>query len=134
MKKRIVFLLASTIVYFTSTMFTFGQVEHNYSIVSGYTNCDSLDLKDIEKKEVLKLLEQASFRFRQEFKLTRQEGLKGAAYYSCDGERGYLAVFYHDHSYLFKNVTKEIWVGFSKSSDPEGFFTKQILSKVPLYE
>lgn len=134
MKKLIIFLLASTIVCFIPITFTFGQVEHNYSVASGYTNCDSLDLKGIEKKEVLKLLEQSSFRFRQEFKLTRQEGLKGAAYYSCDGERGYLAVFYHDHSYLFKNVTKEIWIGFSKSSDPEGFFTKQILSKISLYE
>ncbi len=104
----------------------YGQVEHNYHVVSGFTDCDSLHLDHLEKDQAVSILRQTRFRYQQEFKLTRNQGLKHGAYYSCDGKKGYLVITFNDQDYLYFNVPLDIWEEFTKSPDPEGYFLNHI--------
>ncbi len=111
-----------------------GQVEHNYHVVSGFTDCDSLTLKGLEKDEAVKLLQNTRFRFQQDFRLTRKKGLKAGSYYSCDGKKGYLSIIFDDKKYLYINVPLKIWENFIKSADPEGYFLNDVKDKFSQYQ
>ncbi len=103
-----------------------GQVRHNYPVGSSRINCDTLHVIDLGKEEALKMLEQTTFRYKQEFKMTRKQGLQGGAYYLCGSNNSFLVVVIDDKKSIFRNVPLEIWKEFSESSDPENYYLKKI--------
>ena len=125
MKKRL-FITGCAILFTWLAGNAYAQVEHNYHVVSGFTGCDSLDLKGLEKQQSIKILQETRFRYQQEFRLTRPQGLKRGAYYSCDGRKGYLVVTYDDRNYLYSDVPLQVWEKLITSSDPQEYFLKNI--------
>ena len=53
------------------------EVEHNYKMGPQKTACDSLDLHQLEDTEQIEVIRNTSFRFDQNFRLTRKSGLQG---------------------------------------------------------
>ncbi len=127
--EKIYILIGVMLLCLSPDIKIYAQVEHNYHVVSGFTDCDSLMLKGLDKDEALKLLQNTRFRYQQEFRLTRREGLKTGAFYSCDGKQGYLAVTYDGKKYLYVNVPLENWEQFTKSTDPERYFLNNVRDK-----
>lgn len=98
------------------------EVEHNYLVGPGKTTCDSLMTDDLTIEGIIKVIRTTQFRFNQEFKLTRKQGLQKGEYYSCDNKSGFLIVKYDNEYFLFTEVQKNIWNELISSADPEQFF------------
>lgn len=97
------------------------EVERNYLVEPQKTNCDSLDLSKKSIEEKVKAIKQSKFRFTQKFTLNRKEGFQGGWYYSCDNEKGYLAVKRNDKWELYNDISKEAWQQFIQSGSFEKF-------------
>ena len=98
------------------------EVEHNYTVGSQVTDCDSLQISDLSVEDAIESIISATYRFQQSFRLTRRQGFKGGEYFSCDGEVGYLILNYNDEQLLFIDVKKSTWESLIHSPDPEGYF------------
>ncbi len=105
------------------------QVKHNYPVGPQNTSCDSLDVSGMTRVEAIKQVENAVFRFNQNFKLSRTSGVRAAHYYSCDGSKGYLVITVNKDKLLFLNVPKNVWNEIITSSDIDGFYEESIRGK-----
>ncbi|MCG8307854.1 MAG: hypothetical protein MI975_10730 [Cytophagales bacterium] len=108
------------------------DVEHNYSVGPGVVTCDSLKLDGSSTEKPIDQVRSAKFRFKQEFKLTRKQGLQMGQFYSCDHSTGYLIIKYNGKQTLYSDVGKKFWDELITSGDPENFFTgaKDLLKPV----
>jgi hypothetical protein len=102
------------------------EVEHNYLVGPQSTNCDSLNLPLISFKEAVKMIENSSFRFQQQFKISRTYGVMNAKYYSCDGEKGFLIMKVDKVNYLYLDVPKTTWDLLIKSPDINALYDQEI--------
>jgi len=117
----VLFLLSSTSIY--------GQeIEHNYLVGPQNTTCDSLPTSFYNEEEAINLVEQATFRSTEQFKINRNYGVRGGWYYSCDNKTGYLIILIDDHKHLFKMVPKESWEQLTQTTDFESFIINQLRS------
>jgi hypothetical protein len=114
----------------TSTA-SLAQVEHNYRVGPQHTACDSLALDGLGLEAALERLRNTAFRYRQEFRLSRPDGLRGATYYSCDHQTGLLAVRYGSSDLLYEEVPRAVWVDWTASGDPEAFFHEKVQGRFP---
>lgn len=101
------------------------EIEHNYLVGPQYTDCDSLKIEHILKDEAIRTIKGSTFRYTQNFKLTRRQGLMAGAFYSCDNETGYLIIQYDKVEYLYFDMTRKDWELLKSSKDPEGFYLDQ---------
>jgi hypothetical protein len=98
------------------------EVEHNYNLGPQKTTCDSLKIQELNAGEAVEQIRGTIFRVQQSFKLTRRAGFKGGAFYSCDGNTGFLIIKFNESELLFMDVEKERWKNLKTSPDPEGYF------------
>jgi len=109
-----------------NSSFTFSQVEHNYLVGPQSTNCDSLDLSSDSLGELIKRIENSTFRFQQQFKISRTYGIMNARYFSCDGERGFLIMKIDKKDLIYFEVPKSVWDTLITSSDINAYYASQI--------
>ena len=100
------------------------QVEHNFLIGPQKTDCDSLPPTYITSDQALEMIQAAQFRFTEDFEIRRNTGFRGANFYSCDNEQGFLIVKVDDQSIIFPDVPKKIWDEFIGSNNMEGYYYK----------
>jgi len=110
-----------------------GQVEHNFVIGPQITNCDSLPPTYTNPERALEIIRGAKFRFTEDFEIRRNSGFRGANFYSCDNEQGFLIVKVDDQSIIFPNVPKKIWDEFIGSNNMEGYYLR-IKNEYPLLQ
>jgi hypothetical protein len=75
---------------------------------------------------MIQIIEESSFRFDQQFKISRLSGIRGGNYYSCDGNSGFLIVEVDKEKELYVDVPKSTWDEFIRSSDLDGFYQNNI--------
>ena len=117
------------------TTVSHGQdVEHNYLVGPQNTTCDSLPTSFYYEEEAIYLVEQASYRSTEQFKINRDYGVRGGWFYSCDNATGYLIILIDDHKHLFKMVPKEKWKQLTQTTDFESFIVNQLRPYKMKYE
>jgi len=104
----------------------YGQVEHNYPVGPQSTNCDSLRILPLSLDEAISKIENAKFRFQQQFKISRSYGVMNARFYSCDGEFGFLIMKVDKEDHIYLEVPKSIWDNLIISTDINAFFASEI--------
>jgi hypothetical protein len=104
----------------------FGQVEHNYLIGPQSTDCDSLYVLSSPIDEAIENIERSTFRFQQQFKISRTYGVMNARYYSCDGEKGFLIINVDRKDFVYMDVPKSIWDNLITSPDINTFYVSEI--------
>jgi hypothetical protein len=102
------------------------EVEHNYPVGPQNTSCDSLNLVGLSGEKMIQFIEMSSFRFDQQFKISRISGIQAGHFYSCDGKTGYLILTIDKKKKLLVDLPKTIWDEFIQSSDLDGFYEKHI--------
>lgn len=98
------------------------QIEHNFLIAPQKTDCDSLPPIFSGPGQALDMIRGAKFRFTEDFQIRRNSGFRGANFYSCDNEKGFLIVKVDDQSIIFPDVPKQIWDEFIGSNNMEGYY------------
>ena len=96
------------------------------------TTCDSLELNPNVPLEVVKLqIDNTIFRFTQEFKLKRLNGLQYGKFYSCDGISGYLLVMFSSKQAIHRSVPITMWKELIISTDPDRYYLESIKEIYP---
>ena len=128
MRYLLFFLLLSVILVQAKAQ----EVEHNYPVGPQNTNCDSLVIRPGMNQELISdILENTVFRFSQEFRLRRLNGLQYGKFYSCDGEEGYLIIQFDGSKVIYLGVEKTHWDALTKSTDPDNYYLQNIQKKYP---
>jgi len=104
----------------------FGQVKHDYQIAPGVATCDSLNISGMNVLESILTIEKATFRFKQQFKISRVEGIRSARFYSCNIATGYLILIISKNEYIYFEVPKAKWDELISSSDINKYFIEEI--------
>ena len=76
-------------------------------------------------------IENATFRFKQQFEISRVEGIRSAHFLSCDGITGYLILIVSNKDYVFREVPKTKWDDLISSSDINQYFIREIRDLYP---
>lgn len=104
----------------------FSQVEHNYKVGPQSANCDTLDIASYPLEEARSAIELATFRYQQQFKISRTYGVMSARFYSCDGNSGYLVMKVDKKDLIYMEVPETKWKGLISSADINGFYDTEI--------
>ena len=102
------------------------QVEHNYEVGPQSANCDTLNLRTSTLREAVSVIEHATFRYQQQFKISRTYGIMSARFYSCDGNSGYLIMKVDKRDILYFEVPQPVWKELISSADINGFYDAEI--------
>ena len=120
-----VYLLAGVLIMYVGVPL-YSQVEHNYKVDPQSTNCDSLKLNTLPITEAVSIIEQTTFRFQQQFKISRSYGVMNARYFSCDGILGYLIIKVDKKDYIYIDVPETKWKLLISSADMNAFYNEEI--------
>lgn len=104
----------------------YAQVEHNYLVGPKSTSCDSMNIDDLSKVEIIDLLPKETFRFDQSIKVYASQGFQGAKYYSCDGKTGFMVMKFDGKYKLYKEVGKDFWDQMTATTDPTGLYYSKL--------
>lgn len=104
----------------------FAQVERNYKVEPKSANCDTLDITSFPLKKAISTIESSTFRYQQQFKISRTYGVMSARFYSCDGNSGYLIMKVDKKDIIFLEVPETKWKGLISSADINGYFDTEI--------
>jgi len=93
-------------------------------------DCKHLNLNVSSYSQANALIKQAQFKLEEQQNMRSSGWIKRAAYYSCDGETGYL-ILYLDKgkSYLHQNLPLSVWNEFINASSYGSFYNKRIKGK-----
>lgn len=82
-------------------------------------SCIELPAQFQSYEEAESRITSASFQFQDAANTSKSSWIRGASYYSCDGQTGYFLLLADKKNYLFQGLPKVIWEGF-KSADSFG--------------
>lgn len=111
---------------------SFGQDEQNMQVQPQKTDCHDLPDTFVNMREAIKALEGASYRFSQQFKTSKQEGVMAAKFYSCDNEGGYLALKVDGKYEIYRSIPKEHWINLIKTTDLDQYYKDYLKGKFAL--
>ena len=127
-KVRIFASLILTVIFLCAYNPVIAQVEHNYEVGPQSANCDTLNLRSTPLPKAISTIELTTFRYQQQFKISRTYGIMSARFYSCDGELGYLVLKVDKRDILYFEVPEDIWKRLISSADINGFYEAEIKS------
>lgn len=125
-KFKIAYLLLKALLCILFNPSAKAQVEHNYLVGPQSTDCDSMDISNTSLKDAIQMIEKATFRFQQQFSISRTHGVMKAKYYSCDGLYGYLIMQVDKSDVVYLKVPKTIWDELIISQDINAFYASRI--------
>jgi len=120
------FLLAGVLIIMCVIGPLYAQVEHNYKVDPQSTNCDSLKVNSYTIDEAITIIERTTFRYQQQFRISRTYGVMSARFFSCDGKSGYLIIKVDKRDYIYIDVPEPKWTSLISSTDINGFYEVEI--------
>ncbi len=112
--KRI-FLMVVLLLPLSST----AQVEHNFEMGPENTDCGSLDSLSLPEQEMPAPILAATFRYREELRISRYTAPRKLVYASCDGKDGYLLAWQDDSLiHVYEKVPLAAWEAILTAGDP----------------
>jgi len=92
-------------------------------VSSQQQDCNNLNLNVSSYNQAEALIKQTQFKVEEQQNMRSSGWIKRAAYYSCDGETGYL-ILYLDKgkSYLHQNLPLSVWKAFVNASSYSSFY------------
>lgn len=74
----------------------------------------------------------AKFKFVDHVNTTRSSFIRGARYYSCDGEFGFLVIEINDRQYIHSRLPKKVWLSFKSAKSFGTFYNQAIRNRYRL--
>jgi hypothetical protein len=98
-----------------------------YSCI-GY-NCDKLPEKFSDYEEAILTIKKAHFKVEGSVNASKSSWIKGASYYSCDGNFGFLIVKTEKEEYIYSNIPLIIWQEFKQAESFGAYYNQNIKYK-----
>jgi len=92
-------------------------------------DCNKLPDKFTSYSEAFEKIENSSFKIEESVNTSKSSWIRGATYYSCDGEKGYLLIETDTKTYIHKEVPLSVWNGFKVADSFGEYYHRYIKSK-----
>lgn len=101
------------------------------------SSCNSQDCSNIPSSfksydEAVTEVKGSSFQIEDQVNTSQSSWIRGASYYSCNGEKGYLILKTDDEEYIHQDVPIEIWRGFPNASSFGSYYVGSIKGRYSL--
>jgi hypothetical protein len=97
-------------------------VEHSY-------DCNQLPTSYTSYDEAIKIIKSKHFKIEESVNTSNSTWIRGASYYSCDGNSGFLIINTDRHDYLHSGVPITIWHGFKNTNSFGNYYDHNIKHK-----
>ncbi len=103
-----------------------------FSICCNSQNCLDLDENFKSYEEAKYVIKSTDFNFSDSCDTSKSSWVRGAEYYSCDGDYGYLLIQLKERVYIHKDLPRELWDDFKRASSFGRFYNYNIKGKYRL--
>ena len=89
-------------------------------------DCNKLPASYTSYVQASQLIKSSTFKMHESVNTSKSSWVRGADYYSCDGQEGYLIIKADDRDYIHQNVPIDTWNGFKKASSFGSYYNNFI--------
>jgi hypothetical protein len=94
-----------------------------------YISCDQLPKSYSSYDEAVRIIEESHFRMQEVVNTSKSSWVRGASYYSCDGNFGFFILKTDKQMYLYEGVPIDIWNGFKNAESFGSYYDYNIKHK-----
>ncbi len=93
------------------------------------TDCSQINTPFTTYDEANNTVESVDFKYTDEVDTSKSSWIRGAQYYSCDGETGYLVYQTDEKNYIHQQVPIRVWVEFKNSESFGSYYNENLKNK-----
>lgn len=91
-----------------------------------FQNCDSLPAHYSSYNQAMNIVRHTHFRIHETCNTSTSSWIRGAEYYSCDGQTGYFLFKTDKKWYIHSGVPISVWKGFEDASSRGSYYDHHI--------
>ena len=95
--------------------------------------CDQLPTTYSNYNKAISIIKTASFKIKESANTSKSSWIRGATYYSCDGDIGYLIVSTYTGYYIHSGVPIQIWQDFKRANSFGSYYDRDIKGRYHFY-
>lgn len=99
----------------------------------GGIDCDQLPKTYSSNDEAAKTIKAAHFKIQETVNTSKSSWIRGASYYSCDGNLGFFILKTDNREYLYSEVPVATWNGFKNSNSFGEYYNSYIKHTFTFY-
>lgn len=89
-------------------------------------NCDKLPKRFTSYAEAISKIESSKFEIKEEVNTSKSSWIRGASFYSCDGNIGFFILQTTKQKYLYSNMPYDLWIEFKNAESFGKFYNDKI--------
>jgi len=103
-----------------------------FSQISYGQDCKTLPRTFDSYQQATRLVKSSKFKIKETLDTSKSSWIRGATYFSCDGESGFLIFRTDSREYIHQDVPIDIWNGFKNASSFGSYYNRYIKGKYQL--
>ncbi len=96
-------------------------------------SCSELPAQFRSYEEAKSRITSASFQFQDAAYTSKSSWIRGASYYSCDGQTGYFLLLTDKKNYVFQGMPLSIWQGFKNADSFGDYYHAHVRDRYYMY-
>ena len=93
------------------------------------SNCNQLPKRFVSYSEAISKIKSANFKIDQSVNTSKSSWIRGAIFYSCDGNYGFLIIKTSSKEFIHKDVPISVWEGFKNASSFGSYYDYNIKNR-----
>lgn len=89
-------------------------------------SCDKLPTQFSSYDQAVSKIESSDFKITEEANTSKSSWIRGASFYSCDGNTGFYILQTDKQDYLYTNMPYSIWTEFKNAESLGNFYNENI--------
>jgi hypothetical protein len=89
-------------------------------------DCSKLPQSFTSYAQASQLIKSSTFKMHESVNTSKSSWIRGADYFSCDGQKGFLIIKADDRDYIHQNVPIDTWNGFKKANSFGSYYSNFI--------
>lgn len=105
------------------------EISDNEKSANETLSCTGLSNQYSSYSEAVTSIKSADFKIKESINTSRSSWVRGASFYSCDGETGFFIIKTDKQDYLYSNLPTHIWEGFKNADSFGSYYDRNIKNK-----
>ncbi|MEJ7830585.1 MAG: KTSC domain-containing protein [Segetibacter sp.] len=89
-------------------------------------NCDKLPTQFSSYDHAVSKIKSSLFKIKEEANASKSSWIRGASFYSCDGNTGFFILQTAKQDYLYSNMPYSVWTEFKNAESLGKFYNENI--------
>ncbi|MCB0646966.1 MAG: KTSC domain-containing protein [Saprospiraceae bacterium] len=89
-------------------------------------SCDTLPSQFSSYDQAVLKIESSDFKIKEIANTSKSSWIRGASFYSCDGNTGYYILQTDNQDYLYTNMPYSVWIKFKNAESLGKFYNENI--------